>query len=403
MKSISIFTNNLACDTLALYFSRLEKYFKLNEWVVKSNFESNWAIIAACGVTNDKFDNIKGLLDDLKKEGVPDKHILIVGCLPKTHEDDLRSVFSGNVISLGKEHIIDEMLSMKIPFSDVEGTNVFRAPSQVDVNSEKGLYNIKIAEGCYQECTFCVTQKAHGKLRSESIESIEKDFRNAISNGYKNINLIGTDTFAYGSDCNTNVILLMKYLLEIDESVIFYLGNLHAKWLIEYSDELLELCKQGHVKCLHMPIQHVNDHILKAMGRPILFEKIYEKIQKFKRECSDIYLGTDIIVGFPGESDEIFNELKSFFSQDICFDFVNCLLYNDMKGAAAFNFPDKVCASTKLERHNELNTILSNRSDSNFYFKDNIIPAERLRIIRELYKCNEKMYFFINNSYAELT
>jgi tRNA A37 methylthiotransferase MiaB len=205
---------------------------------------------------------------------------------------------------------------------------------------------------------------------------------------------MGEDTFAYGIDISTNIIDLVETLLAIDDNVEFYFGSLHIKWLVKYWQGLLSLCKRGIIKEAHIGLQHVNEHLLKKMGRAIVFADVYNVIRSIKEECPDFFIGVDIIVGFPGETTEIFNELVDFFKKDKYINRVQHFGFSNVKGAPSYKFVGKVDQEEIVTRWTILKEILGQRAPHNqSEEEDNHVDLEfRLAL--------EKDYFFCKDTFA---
>ncbi|HEX3047292.1 MAG TPA: radical SAM protein, partial [Bacillota bacterium] len=317
-KKVAIITNNLVCEMNTKYYSSTEKYFILNGWEVTTSFNADLLVMVTCGFSDEMFHIIRRLLQELNLQNFPAGNIIIMGCQPKTHRAELMEVFPGTLLEFGQEDQLDRLINATVPFSTVTGTNVFKAPGQECTGDREELFNIQIEDGCLKQCTFCVINKAHGDLRSMPLPEIMAQFDQAIQSGYRNINLVGVDTFGYGYDTGTNVVELIEAMLKTDSNIKFYLGSLHARWLTKYWEGILNLCRRGVIDSLHIVIQHNNDEILKRMGRPIKFADIYTIIKRFKQECPDLFISTDLIVGFPGETREIFMEMMDFIKNDRC-------------------------------------------------------------------------------------
>lgn len=401
-RRVAILTNHLACDMNTKYYSTLEKYFNSNEWEVVNDFDAELIVFSTCGFVDEKFRIVMNAVSKLKADGFPAQSIILMGCLPKTHENEVKDLFNGTIVNFGKEEELDRIINAKVPFKGINLTNVFKAPNEANTNKKEKLFNIIIEDGCLKQCTFCVVNKAHGDIKSTPLSEIENQFRKAIELGYKNICLSGTDTFAYGYDRNSNIIELIENLLVIDSNIKLYLGNLHARWLVKYSEGILSLCKRGVINSLHMVLQHVNKDMLKRMGRPENFPEFYEIIKNIKQERPDLFLNTDLIIGFHGETDEMFDELKEFVKNDSCFDSFNAFVYSDVKGAPAYNYDGKLNLKVKLTRYKELMDLIGDRNRMAAISKLNDAQTCRYRTINELDSQSETGYFFCKNTYESI-
>lgn len=406
-KTAAIVTNNLICETNTKYYATLEKYLLTNGWLVSTDFHQvDKVIFATCGFSDGMLEVIKRALCDLKQINFPDEKIIMMGCLLKTHELELREVFHGPVIEFGNEDRLDQFFNAKVPFQEINLTNVFKAPSddpeQTDNNE---LFNIQIADGCLKQCTYCVINKAHGDIRSVPLAEIEEQFRTAIQYGFRNINLVAVDILSYGYDIGSNIIELIEYLLKIEPNVKFYMGSLHIRWLAQYWEGLLSLCKKGIVNSLHIGLQHVNDGLLQRMGRGVKFAELYQNLCRMKDECPDLFISTDIIVGFPGETAEMFDELVNVFKADHCFELVNHYIYSDVQGAPSYHFSGKISESLKQSRWYIFKDVIGDRSPEIAMMKTNSTKFKRYKAVFQKQRVKgpeAKGYYFCMNSYAQI-
>lgn len=358
-KSVAIITNSKECTRHIQYYATLENYLTANNFSVKDDFQVDKVLICACGFHDFMFNKVQNTLNALKSINFPEESIVILGCLPKTHQPSIAKAFRGPVIPFGQEYLLDNMLNADIPFNQIQPTNIFRLEPD---EPPRDLFFIKIAQGCFGKCTFCVINKAKGPLRSESPEAILRLFQRGLQNGRHHFFLMGEDTFAYGLDIGTTIIELTRALIDKASDAKFSFGSLHIKWLESYAEDILALCQGGYIEHLHIGLQHVNERILKRMGRLVPFQKIYRSIKKIKTQCPDVIVSGDVMVGFPGENEKIFNELMAFFQEDTSFDQISHFGYSDVKGAPASNFDEKVDPLQVAYRWDRLRLLLGPRS-----------------------------------------
>jgi ribosomal protein S12 methylthiotransferase len=364
-KRAAIVTNNLHCERNMQYFATIEYYFRVNGWVVAEDFNVNLVVICGCGFHDSMYEKAMKVIEDLRKIHFLEKNVVIMGCLPKTHEQELLKNPGSTVIEIQKEEALDEIIGATIPFREISPVNLFKPHIKCrEYIKENGFFYIKIAQGCLKKCSYCVIKKAKGYLTSVPLDQIENQFRKAIGSGYRKIFLMGEDTFAYGIDIGTTIIDLLDYLLKIDPMIELKIGYLHNRWLTKYSDEILSLCRRGVLNELHIGLQHTNENLLEKMGRPVNFSILYNTICRIKQERPDFYFITDIIVGFPGETEEMFDELIEFFKNDRCFDKVCHFAYSGVKGASSCDFDNKVPPEVKALRWEKLDQTLGSRSIS---------------------------------------
>jgi len=381
-KKAAIVTNNIHCERHYQYFSTIEKYFKFNGWEIVGNFNVNKIVICGCGFHDAMYEKIKRTLDEIKKTNFLEKNIIIMGCLPKTQEYNLKKDFNGQTIDINQEHQLDDLIGATIHFKDIQPVNVFRIHEKCSKEQkENQLFNIKISQGCLKQCTFCVINKAKGDISSVPLQKIIDQVKKAITLDKQKIFFMGEDTFAYGIDIGTTIIDLIEEVIKIDSSLDLYFGYLHIRWLNKYFKDILSLCERRILNELHIGLQHVNDKLLEKMGRPVVFSKTYELIKKIKEVRPDLYMVADIMVGFPGETDNVFNELVEFMKKDTCFNKVKHFAYSDVTGSTSSSFENKIPPEIGAQRWQYLDKILGFRSYSN-EVNESRIDNETFRITR---------------------
>lgn len=216
---------------------------------------------------------------------------------------------------------------------------------------------VKIAEGCNRNCTFCAIPLMRGKQKSRPIESIVAEVGRLVNEGVKEINLISQDTINYGVDLGLRqgFVSLLRELVRVK--------GLH--WIRPFylypqqvTDELLELYagEERVARYIDMPLQHINDALLKAMHRLGDRASIEKLVERIRTRVPGVTFRTAFIIGFPGETDRAFEELKSFVEQ-AQFDRVAVFCYSDEEGTPAFGLSNKVDRVVAIERRNELLTV----------------------------------------------
>jgi ribosomal protein S12 methylthiotransferase len=363
-KRIAIVTNNVNCERHIQYYSTIDKYFKSNGWEIAEDFNIDKVIICGCGFHDVMHEKVLRTIEELKAIHFLESNMIIMGCQSKTHEPELKKNLRVRLIHFNQEEELDRIINAGILFREIIPNNIFRPFKGCKIEEKDEYFHIKVAQGCLRQCTFCVINKAKGYIKSASGEEILGQFRKAVKQGKRRIYLMGEDTLAFGIDIGTNIIELAESIVAIEPNVELNFGSLHIRWLQEYAEGILSLCKRGIVKELHVGLQHVNDQMLKQMGRPIVFSKIYEIIKTLKRECPGLFLEADILVGFPGETREMFEELVEFFKQDKCFDNVRHFGFSDVKGAPSYQLKNKLPPPEIVIRWERFDKILQERSSN---------------------------------------
>ncbi len=213
---------------------------------------------------------------------------------------------------------------------------------------------IKIAEGCDHKCTFCVIPQMRGGFRSRTIESVVQEARNLVSAGVREVNLIAQDSTQYGLDLYGRRRLpdLLRALNDVPDLQWI---RLHYSYPGYFSDELIDAFRDldKMVKYIDLPLQHSEDRILRAMQRPGRQKQIRVLLAKMRARIPGVVIRTSFIVGFPGETEEEFQNLKAFV-RDLEFDHVGVFTYSREDTASSAAFPLHVDEQTKERRASEL-------------------------------------------------
>jgi threonylcarbamoyladenosine tRNA methylthiotransferase CDKAL1 len=169
------------------------------------------------------------------------------------------------------------------------------------------VFVVPISEGCLNACTYCATRFARGVLKSYKPELVVKWIKEALTRGYKEIQLSSEDTGCYGFDIGTNLAKLLDEITAIEGDFRVRVGMMNPNHVLKFLDELIEAYQDPKVyKFLHLPVQSGDNEVLRRMGRNYTVEEFEEIVREFRKRIPGLNLNTDIIVGFPGESDEAF-------------------------------------------------------------------------------------------------
>jgi len=240
---------------------------------------------------------------------------------------------------------------------------VYRYRKRIDLEERPYAY-VKISDGCDRGCTFCSIPSFKGSLRSRSIEDITREVEDLLKEGKKEIILVAQDTTSYGIDLYRKQALpdLLRRLNSLNGEFWIRVMYLHPDHLTEeIISAMLELDKV--VKYFDVPVQHGSDKILKLMGRTKSSEELKKMLSSIRERFPDAVLRTSIIVGFPGETEEDFEELKQFV-EEIQFDKLGAFVYSDEEGTVAFNLKEKVDPEVAKRRQEELLLLQAEISNS---------------------------------------
>ncbi len=275
---------------------------------VKNVKNSDMIIILTCGVKGSTQNKIMHRLKIFKEE-FSDKKVLIAGCLPRIITKKLEDDFP-NFSMIGAYQIdkISDIVKKILKNERIVEIN-FKKLKCVIPEIIKKEQPIVIASGCLNKCAYCATKLAKGNLFSFPINKIVKNVKICVENGAEKILLTATDTGSYGKDIGTNLVELLKEVVEIKGNFKIRVGMMNPNDAKRYLDELIEIYKNPKIlKFLHVPIQSGSDRVLEDMNRNYSVKDFERVITKFRKEIPKIVISTDIICGFPTETKEDFEE-----------------------------------------------------------------------------------------------
>ncbi|HOW34846.1 MAG TPA: 30S ribosomal protein S12 methylthiotransferase RimO [Candidatus Omnitrophota bacterium] len=332
------------------------------------------AIVNTCSFIKEaKEESIDVILDliELKKQGKI-KKIIVAGCLSQRYPHELIADF--------KE--IDAITGVLSLERDEACPQVILTP--------KHFAYVKISESCFNPCSFCTIPKIKGKFCSRTIESIVKEVTFLDSKGVKEISIIGQDITAYGMDIYKKKSLsrLLKEIVSVTKNIrwvrLLYAFPAHV------DDELIGCIADEKKICryLDMPLQHISDGILKRMNRHSTKQQTVTLVKKLREKIPDISLRTTFIVGFPGETDENFQELLDF-SLQFPFEHVGVFPYSHEEGTAAYDFKDQVPETVKRKR---LNLLMRQQQEISRNLQKKFLGKKLEVLIDEKQKGEENIY-----------
>ncbi|EIW18558.1 MULTISPECIES: 30S ribosomal protein S12 methylthiotransferase RimO [Pelosinus] len=328
--------------------------------------EADILIINTCSfIDSAKEESISTILQmaDYKKHGNC-KCLIVAGCLGQRYQQELLDELPevDAIIGTGAWHRIIEAINDTLVDHKrvllVGETNTLYDETMPRINTTP-FYSayVKIAEGCSNCCSYCIIPKVRGSFRSRTMESIIAEVKNLVATGVKEINLIAQDTTSYGRDLydSPKLTTLLKELVKIDGLMWVRLLYCYPKY---FSNELIELIATESKICkyIDLPLQHANDDILKAMLRQDGRKDIETLLTTLRAKIPSITIRTSFIVGFPGETEEHFEDLKHFIMEQK-FDRVGVFTYSQEDDTIAANLPHQLSDEIKQERYHSLMTL----------------------------------------------
>ncbi len=347
-----------------------KKGFKTTDYADKADY----IIINTCSFISDaQQESVDAILSaaDIKNEVNNKAKIIVTGCLAQRFGDELaKEIPEVDIIvgTSGFEKIDEYIEKYEDKRQQVVDTNMQELDEENlprNTLTEKWYAYLKIAEGCSNNCTYCVIPKLRGPYKSRKIEKIVEDASNLAKQGAKEIIIIAQDTSKYGLDLYGE-----RKLHEVIQKVSEIEGiewiRIHYLYPEDIYDELINEFKHNKklLKYFDIPLQHINDRILKRMHRNTNKKQIIDLINKIRNEVKGAVIRTSLITGFPGETQEEHEELMMFLNE-YKLDRVGIFKYSREEDTPAYKLPDQIDEEIKEHRHNELMELQQNISYEN--------------------------------------
>ncbi len=359
---IAIFT--LGCKVNQADSHSLQELFvQAGFEIVEADAPADVYIINTCVVTNVGQQKSRQVIRRFIKNN-PKALVVVTGCYPQTANEEVESI-EGVGLIVGNQNRAEIVSLVEGALADRKPLNTVRSISNAVVfedipsgkHADKTRAFLKIQEGCNQFCTYCIIPYARGRLRSRSLESIREEVGSLTAQGFREVVLLGIHLGAFGKEVADDVDLAaaVRVALSVHELQRLRLGSLEC---IEIGESLLELMatEERLAKHLHLPLQSGCNPILRAMNRPYTTEEFAELVADIRRIIPDIAITTDIIVGFPGETTEMFEETLEF-ARRMKFAKIHIFPFSKRKGTPAESMKGQVSKLEKQARANRLGTL----------------------------------------------
>lgn len=316
--------------------------------------EGNIVVINTCGfINNAKEESINTILDFMQKkeDGEVDK-VFVTGCLSERYKPDLQKEIPNVDQYFGTTELPGLLKALGADYKhELIGERLTTTP--------KNYAYLKIAEGCDRPCSFCAIPIMRGKHKSTPIETLVIEAEKLAAKGVKELILIAQDLTYYGLDLykKRNLAELLENLVKV-EGIEWI--RLHYAFPTGFPMDVLEVMKREPKICnyLDIPLQHISDDILKSMRRGTTKEKTTKLLKAFREAVPEMTIRTTLIVGYPGETEENFQELKQWVT-DMRFERLGCFTYSHEENTHAYNLEDNVPEDIKQDRANQIMEIQS--------------------------------------------
>jgi ribosomal protein S12 methylthiotransferase len=330
---------------------------------ISSEEDADLIVVNTCGFIGEaKKESIRTIIELSRYKSRGNcKKLIVTGCLVERYADELKRELpevdafwgTGDLLKIGEA--LGKKKIKKI-YKSTPGTLYDPDSPRVLTTLPHTAY-VKVSEGCSRTCSFCIIPKMRGLMRSRPVDSIAGEVKNLANLGVKEINLIAQDMTSYGRDIKTNLETLLQELVKVEG--IQWIRLLYCyPW--GFTDSLVKLIAEEEkiLNYIDMPLQHINDRILKLMDRGTTSARIRNIIDKLRKEIPNLTLRTTFIVGFPGETEEEFEELLDFV-EEAQFERAGAFKYSQEEGTKAGEMSNQISDEVKEERHEMLMEVQS--------------------------------------------
>jgi tRNA A37 methylthiotransferase MiaB len=390
MKKVYIESNG--CAVIRHDTQRYSKYFRLNGWKeIEDPIDADLILMTTCGVIKSTEDYALQAISRLKgltKEGA---QFIVGGCLPKINKDRLEEEFGG--ISFGplEEETLDNIIHAAIPIRDVfwDGEIVrehslgdpelhytdreidelhmvnFLADKVGDQKfieiynyltkgrylwKEQDLFEVKVADGCVYDCSYCGTKNAKGNLKSMNPDKVVREFVFGIGKGYQKILLTGDEVGEYGADIGMSLVSLLKLLIPESDHARIALRYMSPASLIRQYADLKPYFESGKIYYFCASFQSGSSRIIRLMNRPDNLDRLAEVVSEISHLNPFVYKHSQMIVGFPGETEDDFQQSLNFMEKS-GFDYITMLKYSPRPNTNAIRLENKVPSEIIEDRY----------------------------------------------------
>lgn len=396
---------NLGCKVNTYEMEYIASLFKERGYEIGDfNDFCDVYVVNTCTVTNNSDVKSRKMINHPKKIN-KDCCLVVCGCFiesAKDYKNDDIDIILGNY---NKSKVVDlvedffrnkEKINQRFNLNEVEFEDM-----NIKHFENRTRAFVKIQDGCENFCTYCIIPYVRGKCRSKKEDNVLSEITTLVNNGYNEIVLTGIHTGNYGVDINTNFSSILEKILNIKGLKRLRISSIE---ITELDDKFLELLKNP-ILCnhLHIPLQSGGEKTLKKMNRKYDKKYFKEEIEKIRKVRPDISITTDVIVGFPGETEDDFNECVDFI-KEINFSKLHVFPYSKRDGTVAAKMKDQIDGKVKKERVKillDLSKTLEENYNNSFIGKKESCLIEKVDCKYSYGHCSNYVYLKIPKIYKE--
>lgn len=406
MNGMAFCVNTNCCAVQRNETYRIAKYLKINGLTeIQSIYDADINLITTCGVTEDAEDESLSIIDKVYAQKNADSKVIISGCLPNISVDILKSRYGDAIIiPFDRLNTFDEIINANISINSVyynaepdyhhsngdprvaddkylidekiayaldekyctdKFTEAFKYNTQGRyLWKDNSIFEIKISSGCKNECSYCASRFGIGKYRSKEKNKIIEELKIGLDKGYKKFMLMGDELGAYGEDINTSLTELLRDMIAVNSDIKIGIRYIYPDFLIEMYPRLKKFMNNVFFICIS--IQSASASVLKAMNREDTIQPLFSIIKEIKENYEEVFLHTQVIVGFPNECEEDFDATVQFL-EECCFDYVRYNVFSRRPKTEAENMQNIYDEAELNARLKKMKHLCEKNRNANLY------------------------------------
>lgn len=358
------------CEESRLDSARVREFMVRNGYFLTEKIEeADIIFFRSCGLTNETIDDNIDLIESLKAKKRSDCKLFVWGCLPKIDKERVSKVYDGVTFDAPDLSLLNDLVKAKTPIEKVTANacmDVYepkkpgtlskldkRLANKYSLSNNNSIFNIKVSSGCLGSCTFCNVRRSRGTVKSKSIPDILAEFQDGLSKGFHRFGLMATDVGSYGRDQGKTLVDLLSELMKVEGDYQFGLRNFNPFFLKEMFEDLKPFFASGKIWFMSTSVESGSDKLLKLMGRRYSVQDFTDCVKFLNENYPKIELRTQVIVGFPHETDED-HELTKELLAKLHFDWVEIYRYSPNSGTIAAKMENQVSDQVKMARSRDL-------------------------------------------------
>ena len=393
----------LGCKVNSYESQAMKEMLIRNGYEESVSKEADILIVNSCAVTHVAEHKSRQKVSSLAKNN-PNSIVIVCGCSSQLHPDKMKDIDNVAIVIGNNNHseiisLIERFKSEKKQIVEVDRNTRLRTYQRLNISSfsEKIRSFVKIGDGCNNFCSYCIIPYTRGNLRSRDKDEILCEIKTLVSNGYKEVVITGIDSASYGiefEDYKFND--LLEDITKIENLKRLRISSIEAS---QMDERFISILKSNEVITphLHIPLQSGSDTVLKRMRRKYTCDQFYEKVKRIQDEIPLIALACDVIVGFPGETEEEFMETYNFIKK--CnFAFLHVFPYSPREGTYAATMKDQVKDHIKKER---VSRLINLGKELELNYKQKFVGKE-VKVLIENYDKKKEKYHGLTPNYLDV-